>query len=126
MSSDQPLLLAKALQNFRAAQLLLKQELYDAAVSRAYYAAYLAARAALLGIGRGEDKHDRVQAAFAEELVNRRKVYPGKQGALLDLMTLRHKADYRAESVTAKQAARGVRKAEAFVTAIHEELRNDR
>jgi uncharacterized protein (UPF0332 family) len=101
---------------------LLEEGLYDAAVSRAYYAAYQAARAALLGVGRGEDKHDRVQAAFAEELVNRRKVYPGKQGVLLDLMTLRHIADYKGEGVSAKRAARSVQKAESFVIAVQEEL----
>lgn len=118
--------LEKALQNIEAAQILLEARLYDAAVSRAYFAAYQAARAALLKIAkRKEDDHGRVQAAFAEELVNRRKVYPGQGSVLNDLMVYRHAADYDELGLSAKRAQRQVRKAEAFVRAIEEGLSHD-
>lgn len=115
--------LSKALQNLKASQLLLEEGLQDAAVTRTYFAAYHAARAALRAeTGRDADDHKDLQATFAAELVNRRKVYPGKQGVLPALISLRHQADYDEEMVSAKRATRAVKKARAFVLAIQEEL----
>lgn len=70
--------LKKAQDNLNLAKHCLEQGLYDASANRAYYAAFQAAIAALAhaGIVNKKNDHKWVQATFAGELINRRKVYP--------------------------------------------------
>ena len=64
MTSDQAALLRKAHTSLRAARLLAKDQLYDFAVSRAYYTMFYMAEALLLGQGLSYSKHSAVLAAF--------------------------------------------------------------
>ena len=66
MTPEQSALLSKAYDSVRAAKLLSDAELYDFAVSRAYYAMFSMAEAFLLGVGLSFSQHAGVIAAFGE------------------------------------------------------------
>ena len=74
----------KAEQNLAGAEHELEVGRYDTAASRCYYAAFLAAIAALLRAGvRPSDEdsewgHKFVQAQLAGQLIHRRKLYPAR------------------------------------------------
>lgn len=67
MIPEQAALLRKAQDSLRAARLLADQQLYDFAVSRAYYAMFYVAQAFLLGEGLSFSKHSAVIAAFGQQ-----------------------------------------------------------
>jgi uncharacterized protein (UPF0332 family) len=53
----------------------------------------------------------------------RKKVLPGELGrTLMDLMELRHLADYKPQSVVAREAKRAYDRAEKFLSAIERAL----
>jgi uncharacterized protein (UPF0332 family) len=70
----------KAEQSLQSAQILFENGCYDDSASRAYYAAFQAAIAALAKFGFTNDDNDHkwVQSLFARELIHRKKVFPGK------------------------------------------------
>ena len=76
--------------------------------SRAYYAVFLASVAALIKLTDfrpkdGEWRHGSVQAELNRQLIMRRKVLPAELGRTpTDLIELRHLADYKADSVSAR------------------------
>jgi uncharacterized protein (UPF0332 family) len=91
----------------------------------AYYACFHAAIAALIQAGltfpepSGGWGHDWVQASFVGQLIQRRKHYPAPlRRTLTNLLDLRHKADYRAVSVSQREPLQAVRHAQAFVQAV--------
>lgn len=104
--------LAKARQNQAVAEAARDLEHYDAAASRAYYAAFHAAVAALWveGIRAAPDasgtlSHATVQGEWSGRLIYRRKLYPPElRGVLQRLYDWPIKADYQVPPVTARQA----------------------
>lgn len=110
--------LAKARRSLAAAERELAAGAHDDAVSRAYYACFQAAVAALLRAGvrpRGDGwGHDFVQA----ELARRRLVRADLRSTLPRTIGLRHTADYDAESVSRRQARDAVERARVFVAAL--------
>lgn len=99
----------KAQESLAAAQLCYDEKLYNSTANRAYYAMFQAAIVALERIGvkpkGAEWSHEGVQAAFALELVQRRKIYPQRIARYLpNGMVLRHQADYRETSLSKMQA----------------------
>jgi uncharacterized protein (UPF0332 family) len=111
--------LRKALESLRAAELLLEAGLYDAAASRAYFAVYHAARVALRHEGfLDPEGHEPLQAQFNGRLTEHQKVYPGQRGVMNKLFGFRVKADYKASSVSRKEAERRTRDARSFVLAV--------
>jgi uncharacterized protein (UPF0332 family) len=117
--------LRKAEQSLAGAESELAAGRYDNCANRAYYACFQAAVAALLRAGlrptgkSGRWSHDVIQASFAEQLVNRRKLYPAALRNVLGAnMPLRHSADYDADPVSEIEAARAVRRAREFVAAV--------
>lgn len=117
--------LLKALENIAAAQSELINSRYNSCANRCYYACFQAAIWALLRAGvrpRGAGEqwgHDFVQAQFAGELVNRRKLYPADlRSTLTQNYALRQTADYSTDPVTEVRAARAVARAETFVGAV--------
>jgi uncharacterized protein (UPF0332 family) len=114
--------LEKAVESLKAAQTLIEQDCADSSASRCYYAAFHAARAALIhaGVGAVDQRwsHEAIQGDFSQ-LIHRRKVYPVQ---LLDhlrlLQDLRLMADYRTQRVSLKTGRRAVKMAEEFVTAV--------
>ncbi len=98
---------------------------YNNCANRAYYACFQAAVHALIEAGIQPPKaseqwgHGFVQARFNGDLINRRKLYPADAGGALEQnFRLRAKADYGIDHVPEVQAARAVRRAEAFVAAV--------
>jgi uncharacterized protein (UPF0332 family) len=64
-----------------------------------------------------------VQANFATECVHRRKLVPRELASILsELRSLRAKADYARESVTAKEARQALRWAQEFLDAVQRRL----
>ena len=63
-----------------------------------------------------EWQHGQVQAELNRQLIMRRKVLPSELGRIpMDLMELRHLADYKPQSVTAKEAKRAYNRAVRFL-----------
>ena len=99
------------------------------AASRAYYACFQAALAALIRFGirpvaaRSEVSHSVVQAEFARELIQRRKVFPAELRVTLpELIGIRHAADYWATGVSEREAGRALARARTFVDAVRAEV----
>jgi uncharacterized protein (UPF0332 family) len=119
------LYLVKAEESLSGAESEYANRRYLNCANRAYYACYQAGVAALLqaGIRPSGSRwgHDTVQAQFVGELINRRKRYPSELRDTFErLYLLRQTADYAASLVSEIQAARAVRRARAFVTAVQE------
>jgi uncharacterized protein (UPF0332 family) len=117
--------MAKAAENLASAESEFANGRFNACANRCYYASFQAAIGALLGAGvhptnaRGEWGHEYVQAQFALQLINRRKLYPAAlRDVLMRLLATRQVADYRTDSVSAVQAERALRRAREFVQAI--------
>jgi uncharacterized protein (UPF0332 family) len=114
----------RAQEALEAAQACFERRLYSSATSRAYYAMFWAAQAALAhdGIRHSEWSHPALQAAFVGELIRRRKRYPALLGQHFNrVLQLRLDADYRLQGVSMQQATRAVRWAQQFVVMIREE-----
>lgn len=100
------------------------------AANRAYYAAFLAAVAALWREGirprgrRGKSlSHRQVRSEWSGRLIYRRKRYPASlHRALEDLWDWRVRADYEHESVSRRQAERAVTLSRRLVTAVQDRL----
>ena len=101
---------------------------YNVCASRAYYAVFLASVAALIKLTtfRADDnewQHGGVQAELNRQLIMRRKILPSEMGRTpMDLMELRHLADYKPQSVSAREAKRAYDRAERFLSSIETAL----
>jgi uncharacterized protein (UPF0332 family) len=117
----------RAQESLKAAQLCLREGLANSAASRAYYAMFQAAQVAMSVVDstRNEWSHHGLQAAFASELIHRRKVYPTVfRDYLSSGLRVRHVADYGLAGVSGKTAQRLVHRAVSFVTAVEEKMRH--
>jgi len=124
MADDAAGFLRKARQSLAGAESECAAGRHDSTANRAYYACFQAAVSALIEAGTGPSPsgrcdHDVVQAQFVGEQVNRRHRYPAELRETFErLIELRQVADYRADDVGRDQAARAVRRAGAFVSAV--------
>ena len=106
----------------------LQSKKYNVSASRAYYAVFLASIAALIKRTtiRAKDnewQHGQVQADLNRQLIMRRKLLPSELGRIpMDLIELRHLADYKPQSVTAREAKRAYDRAYRFLAAIEKAL----
>ena len=122
--------LTKAHQNLAVADLALESGHYDACSSRAYYAAFQAAVAALWTEGirppREQNRtlsHKAVQAERSGRLIHRRKLYPPELRRSLQLLyEVRLDADYQTEPVSERVARRAVLRARQLVTTVMRRL----
>ena len=98
---------------------MLAQEDPDAAVSRAYYAAFYAVSALFASQGRTFTRHTGVEAAVHRDLVRAGK-WPVELGeAFSSLASLRAAADYGVEThATPAQAAQAVEMADQILRAV--------
>jgi uncharacterized protein (UPF0332 family) len=125
MSDRSTVYLEKAKESLAGAKSELANRRYNNCATRAYYTCFQAAIHALLEAGirppRETDRwgHEFVQASFNGDLINRRKLFAvDVRGALEQLFRLRVKADYGTDHVPEVQAARAVRRAEAFIAEV--------
>jgi uncharacterized protein (UPF0332 family) len=116
--------LTKAYESLLTAESEFANGRYNSCANRSYYACFQAAIAAILNEGIrpvGQWNHQYVQAQFVGTLINKRKRYESElRRVLADNQSLRDKADYRPEFVTATQASRALRRTRQFVTAIRQ------
>jgi uncharacterized protein (UPF0332 family) len=124
MEQDIPIYLAKATESLLTAESEFVNGRYNSCANRCYYACFLVAIAALLSEGirpRGQWSHEFVQGQFVGVLINQRKRYGTElRRVLSDNQSLRDKADYRPELVTATQAGRALRRSRLFVNAVRQ------
>jgi uncharacterized protein (UPF0332 family) len=125
VSRQEPLFLDKAQESLAGAQSEFVNGRYNNCANRCYYACFQAALYALEQAGiqptstPGRWGHDFVQAQFAGQLVNRRKLYPRElHEALVRTYILRQVADYHRDVVAETQAGRALRRTQAFLAAI--------
>jgi uncharacterized protein (UPF0332 family) len=88
------------------------------AVSRAYFAAFFAAEAALLARGETRSKHSGVISAFVRLLVRGGQIDQNSGRLLRSLFERRNQADYAPVDVPAEEAAAAIRDAERVVGAV--------
>jgi uncharacterized protein (UPF0332 family) len=86
--------LARARRELAAARLLATEDFAAQAISRAYYAAFYAAEAALAEIGETRSRHSGVLAAFGQLLVRPGALDPASGRLLHSLLDRRAGADY--------------------------------
>jgi uncharacterized protein (UPF0332 family) len=94
MTPTQSELLQKARDSIRAAKLLAKDELYDFAVSRAYYAMFYVAEAFLSGEGLMFSKHSAVISAFGKHFTKTKRLSARFHRYLIEGENSRNVADY--------------------------------
>lgn len=116
--------LGKSSESLQTAESEFANGRYNSRANRCYYACFQAAIAALMLEGvqpRGRWTHESVQAQFAGQLINRRKLFGADLGQVLpENQTVRVEADYRPKHVTGVQAGRAPRKARMFVNAVQQ------
>lgn len=120
---------AKAQENLEMALLAYQRKSHNVCASRAYYSVFLASIAVLieltdLRVKDNEWDHGKVQAELNRRLIMRRKVLPADLGRTpMDLMELRHLADYKPQSVSATDAKRPCDRAKTFLSSIESALK---
>lgn len=118
--------LDKAQTSLAAAELLLEKKDLDGATNRAYYAAFHAARAALIATGRSslslKWSHAGVQREFATLIQQRKNLPSSMKKALCSLLSYRELADYSAEMVSSRVAKEAVRLARELVAGVEKEI----
>jgi uncharacterized protein (UPF0332 family) len=115
----------KAVRSLNAARLLLDNGYTDEACSRAYYAMFDAARAALLASSAPVEAevartHGGLLSAFSQHIVKPGKVAAEIGRSLGQAQHVRLIADYKGDPVSAKEAIRMIEWAAAFLGAIGE------
>ena len=119
----------KAVDNLRVAKQAWEMAAFDPCVSRAYFATFHAAIAALLRLTDYRSrtwKHGEVQAEFVRRLIHRRKVFPSWMASVLpELAALREDGDYRPFHVSKSQAQRALKRAEEFLKQVGEALKQE-
>jgi uncharacterized protein (UPF0332 family) len=119
----------KAEESLEMALLAYKRKKHNVCASRAYYSVFLASIAALIQLTdlRARDNewdHGQVQAELNRRLIMRQKVLPAEVGRTpMDLMELRHLADYKPQSVSAVEAKRALDRAKKFLSSIEGALK---
>lgn len=108
-------LLERARRELTITQSLIDQGFDNVAISRAYYAAFYAATAALLELGYARSKHSGVISAFGQLLVRGEGLGSAAGRDLRRLFEERSAADYGAERASATMAEESLRRATAVV-----------
>lgn len=118
--TDQPqsASLERSDEEVRAARLLADGGFYRQAISRAYYAAFFAAEAALTALGESRSKHSAVIAAFGSLLVKPGGIASEDGRVLRSLFERRNQADYLPRPTPPEEADAAIADAERFVGAV--------
>jgi uncharacterized protein (UPF0332 family) len=105
-------------QELAAARHLLAGGFAAQALSRAYFAAFYAAEAAVSRLGESRSKHAGVIAAFIRLAVREGDLDPDVGRLLRSLFERRNAADYQPWEVPAGEAEAGIADAERFVDTV--------
>jgi uncharacterized protein (UPF0332 family) len=118
MSAEVTPELRRALRELEAARVLARSGFGSQAISRAYYAAFFAAEAALLAIGESRSRHSGVISAFGRYVVRERGLDATHGRALATLFDKRNAADYGLAEATDGDARAAVDAAAHLVEAV--------
>jgi len=122
MKSEIEELLQKARRSLRAAQRLFRAKDYDFAISRAYYAMFYSAQAALLGEGLEYSSHAAVVAHFGQHFI-KPNLLPKKLGKVLaKAFRFRMASDYETPMPSVDEAKSILSDAHEFVKAVEDHL----
>jgi uncharacterized protein len=110
--------LERCWEELAAARLLAGKGFEAQAVSRAYFAAFFAAEAALMALGETRSKHSEVVSAFVRLLIRGGQLDEGIGRLLRSLFERRNEADYSPVDVPAEEADAAIRDAERVVSAV--------
>jgi len=116
-------LLERAKEFLKAAEMVLNADCHHAAALCAYAAMFWAAIAALEKVGICQERwsHGGLKNAFRDELVRKRHIYPERfVDWLSDTYDLRNDAHYQRVEISVKKARQAVSHAREFVNAIAE------
>ncbi len=123
---SEPAWQARAANALHGASVLLDAGDFAAAVSRAYYAMFYAARAALLAEGLATKTHSGLVHVFGQTFVQGGRVSAEAGKALREAFRARQLADYAEEEVFGREdAARYVEQARRFVAEVERLLGED-
>ncbi len=111
-------LIDRARRNLSVARDIFEGENYDIAASRAYYAMFYAAEAALLSRGTARSRHSGVIAAFNEYFVRTGLLPDTLATDLSNAFDQRNEADYGRQLFPREQAETMLKDAEEFVIAV--------
>jgi uncharacterized protein (UPF0332 family) len=112
-------------EDLEVARNLLEQGRYRHSISRAYYAAFALASAALLLFGVRRGKHTGVESAFHQYLVKPGHIEPEYGTIYTQAMKSRHDADYEDRAAfDAAKASAVLADVERFVARLEEYLRS--
>jgi uncharacterized protein (UPF0332 family) len=124
MEQDITIYLVKANESLATAESEFANGRYNSCANRCYYSCFQAAIAALLSEGirpRGQWSHAFVHGQFVGVLINQRHLYDAElRRVLAENQTLRDKADYWPELVSATRASRALRRTRTFVAAVRQ------
>lgn len=112
----------RARKELAAARLLAEGGYAAQAISRAYYAAFYAAGAALLALGETRSKHSGVVAGFEQFVVQRGGLDPVGGKLLRSLFRQRQEADYGGAEAARHDGDLALAGAGRFVDAVEEWL----
>lgn len=116
MTPEQSALLEKAQSSIDAAKLLVKEEFFDFAVSRAYYAMFYVAEAILLEDELNFSKHSAVIAAFGKHFVKTGRAPVHFHRYLIDAQDSRLIGDYDPmPTLSSRKAIQQIERAEQFL-----------
>jgi len=119
MTPEVQVLFDLAHEDLAAARLNLEQGFIRVAISRAYYAAFHAAQAALLTVGEAPRTHAGVRTRFNKHFVTTGRIAVTVSAILAEGETMRNQADYDAFTVfDARAAADLIADVETFVQAV--------
>ena len=107
--------LARARRELEATDALIGLGFAEQAVSRAYYAMFHAAVAALLALGETRSKHSGVISAFSHLVVHEGGLDRQVATPLRDVFEQRNDVDYGLEAATPEQARERLAQARRFV-----------
>ena len=124
MTLDWNRALDRAKDDLAAVQDLLAAGHSPQACSRAYFAAFYAASAALSLLGETRTKHSGVLSAFHDKIVRKGGVDPETGRILGWPFDLRNTADYRWEPVAVSDAEEAFQRASRFVTVVEQWIRS--
>jgi uncharacterized protein (UPF0332 family) len=123
MTPEQGLLLKKAEDSLRAAELLSVNGLYDFAASRAYYTMFYIAQAFLLGEGLAFSKHSAVLSAFGQQFARTGRIPAEFHRQLIEAAGIRNQGDYSLELIlTEDKASTQITRAEQFLKLANQQI----
>ncbi|MEL7224660.1 MAG: HEPN domain-containing protein [Cyanobacteria bacterium P01_D01_bin.36] len=123
MREAQKLLLEKAKESLRAAELLSNETMYGFAASRAYYSMFYVAQAFLIEESLSFSSHAAVISSFGKTFAKTKRLPTKFHRYLIDAAQTRTDGDYNtATTVTAGEAFESIAHAKEFIAVADDEL----